>query len=448
MLKKVLIANRGEIALRILRTCKELDIKTVAVHSVADKNLQHVLLADETVCIGPSSSIKSYLNIPAIIAAAEITGSNAIHPGYGFLSENADFAEQVEKSGFIFIGPKSETIRLMGNKISAIQTMKKLGIPCIPGSGAPLQQNIKKNIILGDKIGYPVIIKSASGGGGRGMRIVNDSSELENIINITRAESISSFNDDIIYMEKYLEHPKHIECQIICDNTGKVMYLGERDCSIQRKHQKIVEEAPTINIPNKIMNIIRNLCIKACKKIKYRSAGTFEFLYENKKFYFIEMNTRIQVEHPITEMITGIDLIKEQINIAIGKKFTKNKKIKMYGHSLECRINAEDSYTSFPSAGTITRFHAPSGFGVRWESHIYDGYKVPPYYDPMIGKLITYGKNRKIAIAKMKNALSELIIEGIKTNIDLHINIINDDDFQKGNTDIHYLTNKLEIINK
>lgn len=438
MLDKILIANRGEIALRILRACKELGIKTVAVHSIADRHLQHVLLSDETICIGKSKSIESYLNIPAIISAAEITGSQAIHPGYGFLSENADFAEQVEKSGFIFIGPKPETIRLMGNKISAISTMKKLGVPCLPGSDGALHDEMRKNFILAKNIGYPIILKSACGGGGRGMLIVYNEKDLEYSINITRAEAKTSFNNDIIYMEKYLKNPRHIEFQILNDQYGNNIYLGERDCSIQRKHQKILEEAPATGISNNLINYISNLCIQACKKINYRSAGTFEFLYEDGKFYFIEMNTRIQVEHPVTEMITGVDLVKEQIKISSGYPLSI-KKFKMFGHAIECRINAEDSHNYFPSSGQITRFHAPSGLGVRWDSHIYTGYIVPPYYDAMIGKLITYGENRNIAIARMKNALSEIIIEGIKTNIEFQTNIIFNQDFQLGKTSLNFL---------
>lgn len=439
MLDKILIANRGEIALRILRCCKELGIKTVAVHSTVDRNLQHVLLADETICIGPPPSLKSYLNIPAIISAAEITGASAIHPGYGFLSENADFAEQVERSGFIFIGPKSETIRLMGDKISAINTMQKLGIPCLPSSNGPLNNDMKKNFFLGQNIGYPVIIKSSSGGGGKGMRIVNSEKELENAINITRAEAKSSFNNDMIYMEKYLVNPRHIEFQILSDNYGNVICLGARDCSIQRKHQKIIEESPAFGISKNIINCISELCINACKKINYRNAGTFEFLYENDNFYFIEMNTRIQVEHPITEMTTGVDIVKEQICIS-NNNLLKYNKINNTGHSIECRINAEDYKSFIPSPGTINRFHAPSGFGVRWESHIYDGYTIPPYYDAMIGKLITYGENRNIAIARMKNALSELIIEGVKTNIKLQEKIICNNKFKKGLTSINFLS--------
>lgn len=442
MLDKILIANRGEIALRILRACKELGIKTVAVHSIADRHLQHVLLSDETICIGKSEPIKSYLNIPAIISAAEITGAQAIHPGYGFLSENADFAEQVEKSGFIFIGPQPETIRLMGDKISAISTMKRLGIPCLPGSDGALHDEIKENFILAKKIGYPIIIKSACGGGGRGMLIVYDEKDLEQSINITRAEAKASFNNDIIYMEKYLRNPRHIEFQVLNDQYGNTIYLGERDCSIQRKHQKLLEEAPAIGISSNVINSISKLCMNACKSINYRNAGTFEFLYEDGKFYFIEMNTRIQVEHTITEMITGVDLVKEQIKIASGYPLSI-KKFKMYGHAIECRINAEDSLNYFPSSGQITRFHAPSGLGIRWESHIYNGYIVPPYYDAMIGKLITYGENRNIAIARMQNALSEIIIEGIKTNVECQTRIIHDKNFQQGKINLHFFKKKI-----
>ncbi|MXP56372.1 acetyl-CoA carboxylase biotin carboxylase subunit [Pantoea sp. Mhis] len=440
MLDKVVIANRGEIALRILRACKELGIKTVAVHSTADRELKHVLLADETVCIGPAQSIKSYLNIPALISAAEITGAVAIHPGYGFLSENADFAEQVERSGFIFIGPKAETIRLMGNKLSAINIMKKVGIPTVPGSDGPLVETIDKIRMIANHIGYPVIIKSSSGGGGRGMRVVRSEQELEQSINMTKVEAKAIFNNDTVYMEKYLESPRHIEIQILADGQNNAIYLAERDCSIQRRHQKVVEEAPAPNISPKLRNYIGELCVNACIKIGYRGVGTFEFLYENDKFYFIEMNTRIQVEHTVTEMITGIELIKEQLCIAAGRPLSiKQEDIIVRGHSIECRINAEDSHTFIPSSGKITRFHAPGGFGVRWESHIYAGYSVPPYYDSMIGKLITYGENRNVAIARMQNALGELIIDGIKTNIELQIKIMYDTTFQLGSTDINYL---------
>ncbi|GFN47155.1 biotin carboxylase [Candidatus Regiella insecticola] len=446
MIEKIIIANRGEIALRILRACKELGIKTVAVHSTADRDLKHVLLADEAVCIGLAPSVKSYLNIPAIIAAAEITGATAIHPGYGFLSENADFAEQVEHSGFIFIGPTAETIRLMGDKVSAINAMKKAGVPCVPGSDGPLGNDAEKNQAIAKKIGYPVLIKASGGGGGRGMRVVHDAKDLEKSIDMTRTEAKAAFSNDMVYMEKYLENPRHIEIQILADGKGNALYLAERDCSMQRRHQKVVEEAPAPGLSNAIRARIGKCCVKACIDIGYRGAGTFEFLYENDKFYFIEMNTRIQVEHPVTEMITGIDLIKEQLRIAAGQRLSiQQDDVVVRGHAIECRINAEDAKTFLPSPGKITRFHAPGGFGVRWESHIYTNYTVPPYYDSMIGKLITYGENREAAIARMKHALTELIIDGIKTNIELHQQIMDDECFQKGSTNIHYLEKKLEL---
>ncbi|KPD04095.1 acetyl-CoA carboxylase biotin carboxylase subunit [Moellerella wisconsensis] len=446
MLEKIVIANRGEIALRILRACKELGIKTVAVHSTADSDLKHVLLADETICIGPAASAKSYLNIPAIISAAEISGAQAIHPGYGFLAENADFAEQVERSGFVFIGPRAETIRLMGDKVSAIEAMKKAGVPCVPGSDGPLDDDDERNKLIAERIGYPVIIKASGGGGGRGMRVVRHAKDLTKSINLTRAEAKAAFSNDMVYMEKYLENPRHVEIQVIADGKGNAVYLAERDCSMQRRHQKVVEEAPAPGITPEIRHDIGERCAKACQKIEYRGAGTFEFLYENGEFYFIEMNTRIQVEHPVTEMITGVDLIKEQLRIAAGLPLSiKQEDIHVKGHALECRINAEDPNTFIPSPGKITRFHSPGGFGVRWESHIYAGYTVPPYYDSMIGKLITYGETREIAIARMKNALDELIIDGIKTNIELHQAIMNDEHFQKGGTNIHYLEKKLGL---
>ena len=446
MLDKIVIANRGEIALRILRACKELGIKTVAVHSTADRDLKHVLLADETVCIGPAPSVKSYLNIPAIISAAEITGAVAIHPGYGFLSENANFAEQVEQSGFIFIGPRAETIRLMGDKVSAIEAMKKAGVPCVPGSDGPLDDDTDKNLAHAKRIGYPVIIKASGGGGGRGMRVVRNDAELEQSINMTRAEAKAAFNNDMVYMEKYLENPRHIEIQVLADGQGNAIYLAERDCSMQRRHQKVVEEAPAPGITPELRRSIGERCTKACVDINYRGAGTFEFLFENGEFYFIEMNTRIQVEHPVTEMITGVDLIKQQLLIASGKKLTiKQKDVHVKGHAVECRINAEDPNTFLPSPGKITRFHSPGGFGVRWESHIYAGYSVPPYYDSMIGKLICFGETREIAISRMKNALAELIIDGIKTNIELQTKIMNDENFQIGGTNIHYLEKKLGL---
>ncbi|NIG62731.1 MAG: acetyl-CoA carboxylase biotin carboxylase subunit [Serratia symbiotica] len=446
MLDKIIIANRGEIALRILRACKELGIQTVAVHSIADRDLKHVLLADETVCIGPAPSVKSYLNIPAIISAAEITGAVAIHPGYGFLSENADFAEQVERSGFIFIGPKAETIRLMGDKVSAISAMKKAGVPCVPGSDGPLTDDMDKNHAFAKRIGYPVIIKASGGGGGRGMRVVHSDKNLEQSINMTKAEAKAAFNNDIVYIEKYLENPRHIEIQVLANGQGNAIYLAERDCSMQRRHQKVVEEAPATGITSEIRRYIGERCSKACVEIGYRGAGTFEFLYENGEFYFIEMNTRIQVEHPVTEMITGVDLIKEQLRIAAGLPLSiKQHEVKIHGHAVECRINAEDPNTLMPSPGKITRFHVPGGFGVRWESHIYAGYTVPPYYDSMIGKLITYGENRDVAISRMKNALAELIIDGIKNNIKLQQKIMNDENFQHGGTNIHYLEKKLNL---
>ncbi|WP_341263397.1 acetyl-CoA carboxylase biotin carboxylase subunit [Morganella morganii] len=446
MLEKILIANRGEIALRILRACKELGIKAVAVHSSADRDLKHVLLADETICIGPAASAKSYLNIPAIISAAEISGAQAIHPGYGFLSENADFAEQVERSGFTFIGPKAETIRLMGDKVSAIRAMKETGVPCVPGSDGPLSDDMPLNHTIAKRIGFPVIIKASGGGGGRGMRVVRNDEDLEEAIAMTKAEAKAAFNNDMVYMEKFLENPRHVEIQVMADGQGHAVYLAERDCSMQRRHQKVVEEAPAPGITPALRKSIGERCAKACIDIGYRGAGTFEFLFENGEFYFIEMNTRIQVEHPVTEMITGVDLIKEQLRVASGLPLSvKQEDIKVKGHAIECRINAEDPHTFLPSRGKITRFHSPGGFGVRWESHIYAGYTVPPYYDSMIGKLITYGETREIAIARMKNALAELIIDGIKTNIELHQLIMNDENFCKGGTNIHYLEKKLGL---
>lgn len=449
MLDKIVIANRGEIALRILRACKELGIKTVAVHSTTDRDLKHVLLADETVCIGPAPSVKSYLNIPAIISAAEITGAVAIHPGYGFLSENANFAEQVERSGFIFIGPKADTIRLMGDKVSAINAMKKAGVPCVPGSDGPLGDDVDANRAHAKRIGYPVIIKASGGGGGRGMRVVRKDADLAQSIAMTRAEAKAAFNNDMVYMEKYLENPRHVEIQVLADGQGNAIYLAERDCSMQRRHQKVVEEAPAPGITPELRRYIGERCAKACVDIGYRGAGTFEFLFENGEFYFIEMNTRIQVEHPVTEMITGVDLIKEQLRIAAGQPLSiTQEEVVIKGHAVECRINAEDPNTFLPSPGKITRFHAPGGFGVRWESHIYAGYTVPPYYDSMIGKLICYGESRDVAIARMKNALQELIIDGIKTNVDLQMRIMTDENFQHGGTNIHYLEKKLGLQEK
>ncbi len=445
MLEKVLIANRGEIALRILRACRELGIKTVAVHSTADENLMHVKLADESVCIGPPSPLDSYLNIPAIIAAAEVTDAVAIHPGYGFLAENADFAEQVEKSGFAFIGPKADSIRLMGDKVSAINAMKKAGVPCVPGSGGPLGEDEQENLAIAKRIAYPVIIKAAGGGGGRGMRVVRKEEELIRSIALTKAEAKAAFGNDMVYMEKFLETPRHVEIQVLADSHGNAIYLGERDCSMQRRHQKVVEEAPAPGITEEQRRFIGERCVQACKEIGYRGAGTFEFLYEKGEFYFIEMNTRVQVEHPVTELISGVDIIKEQLRVAEGQPLSfKQSDINLKGHSIECRINAEDPDSFIPSPGTITTYHAPGGPGVRWDSHIYAGYKVPPNYDSMIGKLITYGETREVAMARMQMALDEVVIGGIKTNIQLQQRIMADEQFQKGGTNIHYLEHKLE----
>ncbi|KTD17375.1 acetyl-CoA carboxylase biotin carboxylase subunit [Legionella jordanis] len=445
MLSKIVIANRGEIALRILRACKELGIQTVAVHSDVDKDLLHVRLADETVCIGPANSQKSYLNIPAIISAAEITDAVAIHPGYGFLSENADFADIVEQSGFRFIGPRADTIRLMGDKVSAIAAMKKAGVPCVPGSDGPLTDDDDRNLELGRQIGYPVIIKAAGGGGGRGMRVVHSEANLLNAIALTRSEAKAAFNNSMVYMEKFLENPRHIEFQVLGDGNGNAIHLGERDCSMQRRHQKVVEEAPAPGISEELRQNIGESVIKACRDLKYRGAGTFEFLYQDGCFYFIEMNTRIQVEHPVTEMITGIDIVKEQIKIASEMPFTlKQEDIQFRGHAIECRINAEDARTFMPSPGTIRLLHQPGGPGIRFDSHIYSSYTVPPNYDSMIGKLISYGENRAEALARMRNALDEIIIEGIKTNIELHQRIMRDNAFKQGGTNIHYLEKMLK----
>ena len=446
MLDKIVIANRGEIALRILRACKELGIKTVAVHSSADRDLKHVLLADETVCIGPAPSVKSYLNIPAIISAAEITGAVAIHPGYGFLSENANFAEQVERSGFIFIGPKAETIRLMGDKVSAIAAMKKAGVPCVPGSDGPLGDDMDKNRAIAKRIGYPVIIKASGGGGGRGMRVVRGDAELAQSISMTRAEAKAAFSNDMVYMEKYLENPRHVEIQVLADGQGNAIYLAERDCSMQRRHQKVVEEAPAPGITPELRRYIGERCAKACVDIGYRGAGTFEFLFENGEFYFIEMNTRIQVEHPVTEWVTGIDLIKAQIRIADGEKLKwKQEDIQITGHAIECRINAEDPSKNFrPCPGRITDMYLPGGKGVRIDSAIYSGCEVSPYYDSMITKLIVFAATRKEAIAKMHRALGEVIIEGITTNIDFLYEIMERPDYQEGDFTIQYLEKVLE----
>ena len=446
MIEKILIANRGEIALRIQRACRALDIKTVAVHSEADREAKYVRLADESVCIGPAPAAESYLNVPAIISAAEVTDSIAIHPGYGFLAENADFAERIEQSGFIFIGPRGETIRMMGDKISAIEAMKKSGVPCVPGSDGPLGTDGAENNRLAADIGYPIIIKAAGGGGGKGMRVVHTEAALANAVSLTKAEAGAAFNNDIVYMEKYLENPRHVEFQVLADEHGNAIHLGERDCSLQRRHQKVVEEAPAPGISEKVRNKIGERCAEACRKIGYRGAGTFEFLYENDEFYFIEMNTRIQVEHPVTEMITGVDIVKEQILIASGEKLNyQQKDIVIRGHAIECRINAEDPKTFLPSPGQITLYHAPGGPGIRVDSHVYNNYTVPPYYDSMIAKIIAFGDNREIAMARMRVALSEMIVDGIKTNIPLHVDIMQDTGFLAGSVNIHYLEKKLGL---
>ncbi len=446
MLDKIVIANRGEIALRVLRACREMGIKTVAVHSTADNNLKHVLLADETVCIGPPQSSESYLNMPAIISAAEVTDATGIHPGYGFLSENADFAERVESSGFTFIGPRADSIRLMGDKVSAIRTMKAAGVPCVPGSDGPLSEDHEDNQRMARDIGYPVIIKAAGGGGGRGMRVVHSEASLTAAITVTQAEARSAFGNDVVYMEKYLEKPRHVEFQLLADTHGNAIHLGERDCSMQRRHQKVIEEAPAPGITEEQRHEIGARCVNACLEMGYRSAGTFEFLYENGEFYFIEMNTRLQVEHPVTEMITGIDIVREQLRIASGEPLSiRQEDVRLQGHAIECRINAEDPKTFMPSPGLVTLWHPPGGPGIRMESHVYSGYKVPPYYDSMIGKLIAHGETRDAAFARMRNALGEIVIEGIKTNVPLHQEIFQHAAFQAGGTDIHYLEKRLGL---
>jgi len=444
MFEKILIANRGEIALRIQRACREMGIRTVVVHSEADTEAKYVKLADESVCIGPPPAAASYLNIPAIISAAEVTDAEAIHPGYGFLSENADFAEKVERSGFVFIGPRPENIRLMGDKVSAKQAMAKAGVPTVPGSEGALPEDPKEVVRIARKVGYPVIIKAAGGGGGRGMRVVHTEAALPNAVNMTRNEAQAAFANPVVYLERYLEHPRHIEVQILADAHKNAVYLGERDCSMQRRHQKVLEEAPAPDLAPKLRERIGERCVDACRRIGYRGAGTFEFLFEDGEFYFIEMNTRIQVEHPVTEMITGIDLVQEQIHVAAGEKLRfRQKDIQLRGHAIECRINAEDPYRFTPSPGRITSYHPPGGPGIRVDSHVYQGYTVPPNYDSMVGKVIAYGATREQAMARMRIALSEMVVEGIQTNIPLHRDLLNDTNFMRGGVSIHYLEQKL-----
>ena len=440
MFKKILVANRGEIALRIQRACRELGIKAVMVYSEADRDAKYVKLAEEAVCIGPAPSPLSYLNMPAIISAAEVTDAEAIHPGYGFLSENADFAERVEKSGFQFIGPTPENIRTMGDKVSAKQAMIKAGVPCVPGSDGELPDDPVQIRRIAKAIGYPVIIKAAGGGGGRGMRVVHTEAALVNAVQMTKAEAGAAFGNPAVYMEKFLQNPRHIEIQVLADRHRNAVYLGERDCSMQRRHQKVIEEAPAPGIPRRLIERIGDRCVAACKKIGYRGAGTFEFLYENGEFYFIEMNTRVQVEHPVTEWITGVDIVRTQIMVAAGEKlpFTQ-RQIQIHGHAIECRVNAEDAYKFIPSPGRITMWHAPGGPGVRVDSHAYTNYYVPPNYDSMIGKIIVHGDTREQALARMRTALSETVIEGISTNVDLHRELLVDAKFVSGGTNIHYL---------
>jgi acetyl-CoA carboxylase biotin carboxylase subunit len=444
MFEKILIANRGEIALRIQRACREMGIKTVVVHSEADRDAKYVRLADESVCIGPPASRDSYLNMPAIIAAAEVTDAEAIHPGYGFLSENADFADRVEKSGFVFIGPRPESIRLMGDKVSAKQAMIEAGVPVVPGSPGALPDDPAEILRLATDVGYPVIIKAAGGGGGRGMRVVHTEAALLTSVAMTKTEAGAAFNNPEVYLEKFLENPRHIEIQVLADGGRNAVWLGERDCSMQRRHQKVIEEAPAPGIPRKLIERIGERCAEACRKIQYRGVGTFEFLYENDEFYFIEMNTRLQVEHPVTELITGLDLVQQQIRVAAGEKFTlRQRDVSFKGHALECRINAEDPFTFVPSPGRVTNWHTPGGPGVRIDSHVFNGYFVPPYYDSMIAKVITYGDTREQAVARMNIALSEMVVEGIKTNIPLHRELMVDSRFMAGGTSIHYLEQKL-----
>jgi len=443
-LEKIVIANRGEIALRILRACHSMGIKTVAVHSTVDRNLKHVAMADESVCIGPAPASESYLNVPAIIAATEVTDAVAIHPGYGFLAENADFAERVEQSGFIFIGPRPETIRLMGDKVSAIKAMREAGVPCVPGSDGPLPDDHAECAKIARKVGYPVIIKAAAGGGGRGMRVVNTEAHLHNALQLTRQEAAGAFGDATVYLEKYLENPRHVEIQVIADQHGNAVHLGERDCSTQRRHQKVIEEAPAPGVTAEQRAEIGGVCVEACKRIGYRGAGTFEFLYDRGRFYFIEMNTRIQVEHPVTERITGVDLVREQILVAAGEPLSfRQEDIQIRGHAIECRINAEDSETFMPSPGLIQGFHAPGGPGIRCDTHVYDGYRVPPNYDSMIGKIIAHGQDRDMAIARMRVALDEMVLDGIRSNVSLHKWLLWDPGFLRGGFNIHYLEKRL-----
>ncbi|TFH68037.1 acetyl-CoA carboxylase biotin carboxylase subunit [Gammaproteobacteria bacterium LSUCC0057] len=444
LLAKVLIANRGEIALRILRACKELGIKTVAVHSKIDADLKHVKLADESICIGPNPSTQSYLNVPSLIAAMEVSGAQGVHPGYGFLAENADFAEQVENSGFVFIGPKAETIRIMGDKVAAIRAMKAAGVPTVPGSDGPLSEDPAELKATALRIGYPVIIKAAAGGGGRGMRVVESEAALINAVTVTKTEAAAAFNDGTVYMEKFLTNPRHVEVQVLADGQGGAIHLGDRDCSLQRRHQKVLEEAPAPGIPEAARQAVFEACVNACKQINYRGAGTFEFLYEDGHYYFIEMNTRVQVEHPVSEMITGVDIVKEQLKIASGQPLSlRQEDIVFRGHAFECRLNAEDPDSFLPQPGLIKGYHAPGGLGVRVDSHIYAGYRVPPNYDSLIGKLITHGDDRATALVRMRNALDETVIDGIKTNIPLHKKLVVDRAFQEGGVNIHYLEKKL-----
>ena len=447
MLEKIVIANRGEIALRILRACREMGIKTVAVHSTADRDLKPVRLADESVCIGPAPASESYLNGAAVISAAEVTDAVAIHPGYGFLAENADFAERVEQSGFVFIGPRPDTIRLMGDKVSAIRAMKQAGVPCVPGSEGTLGDDPDENLRIARDIGYPIMIKATGGGGGRGMRVVHSEAALLNAIGLTQGEAQAAFGNGAVYLERFLEAPRHIEIQVLADTCGNAIHLGDRDCSIQRRHQKIIEEAPASGVSPEQRDAVGARCVEACLEIDYRGAGTFEFLYEDGQFYFIEMNTRVQVEHPVTEMVTGVDIIKEQIRVASGEPLSyRQEDIVLRGHAVECRINAEDPATFAPSPGTISLFHPPGGPGIRLDTHIYQGYKVPPYYDSLIGKLIAHGEDRHAALMRMLNALTEVVIDGIRTNLPLHRDMMHDAGFRAGGMDIHYLEKKLGLF--